>query len=323
MFTFRMVQLPDECSANKDVVCDGILPFEDGSLRGLAGMVVWIALLMTWRLYEDEMSHPQVVTLINSLLNIPAMLHSECTSDIDGTVSWIARQNVSAKTQPVSSFMWASILKELTGDKWAENSVQEMADLYNNHPSVVGDSGSVTAAEEGGSGGAGSIALDGKKKVAIVNWISKTGDTGWSHVESAGHDYPFNLGPYGEQFASSSVYFVGSKVVCSADASATMLPLDMEGYLDVDWNLPLTEAAQGMLFQRFRSDFTRHSRGIPIDKKKKYRHSLADGTQIRNVLCLWDQFKPHLMTRLPSDQVHAIETKLCESNVADDDWLVT
>lgn len=120
------------------LLADGVLPFEDGSLRGTAGMIVWLCILLRYKEFPDHLQNNQVQVLIKSLLEIPSMLDISSTTAnrMESTIAWIARQNSVAKTQSVSSFQWAGVLKELSGTAWTDSTVQEMVNLYNDHPDV-------------------------------------------------------------------------------------------------------------------------------------------------------------------------------------------
>ena len=110
----------------------------------------------------------------------------------------IVQQNIAAKVQPISSLSWASILVSFHGAN-----VEEALAAYNGHPDVI--------AHDRNDSGAGSIALDGRKKQAVRNWMERTCQKAFDEVVRSTHDLPFNLGPFGEAFALCTSCFLGSK----------------------------------------------------------------------------------------------------------------
>jgi hypothetical protein len=303
------IENPDE---HKDgMLCDGVLLWEDGSLRGLAGFMVWHALLLVWRKHGEAILDPQVLALIRSLMSFRSYLHSGDGDDEQtGLIKWVSRQNQAARVQPITSFMWSSILKNLKVGSWEESSVLELIETYNNHPSV---------AAAASSGGAGTLKLEGRKGQGITNWLLKTGKHGWSEVASSGHDYPFCHGPFSETMASTSFMFVNSKVSMLADPNSLVTPQTNEAHIPLDWTLPLSERAQGWLFARKRSNFERSTVGIPLDKKKKYRMTETDDLHVRNLLALWDQMEPHAVTRLGHEFAETTTKNLQAGSLSDDD----
>ena len=110
-----------KASVDGNNVAFGTLSFSDGSQKTLAAMTVWLALLLTWERYPEQIVKPPVVQLISSLLLLlkTSYLASESVANgVDAAIHKIVKQNMDSRVQPVDSLTWASILssmKELTG----------------------------------------------------------------------------------------------------------------------------------------------------------------------------------------------------------------
>jgi hypothetical protein len=295
----------------------GSLWFGDGSQKTLAGFIVWLGLLHSWRQHPDLIQHPQVVQLISSLLRMKTTLRgSDSSNVVDSVISRIVKQNSDAKVQPVTSFMWASILLSL-GENNSLGTVtyDDMMQRYNDHPEVLAQN---TETDDGGI----NISLDNKRQVAIRNWVERTSPSTWAVVEASQHDMPFNLGPIGETTASFTFLFMGSSVPnLMPDTSCGLSSLDSEPFFTVDWTLPLGPDEQTILFKRILSDFGRQTACVAVASKKKYRATQADLMQLRNLIALWGQLKPHMTTRLPLPDVLAWDASLSKSSSFRDDDL--
>lgn len=293
------------------MVCDGVLLWEDGSLRGLGAFIVWQALLLVWRNHGEAVLEPQVLKLIGSLMSFRSFLSPGGAEDEQTSlIKWVARQNQAARVQPISSFMWSSMLKQMA-DKWEESSVLELIEAYNSHPNVASASAS--------SGGAGGLRCEGRKGQAINNWLFKTGKPAYDHVASSGHDFPFGHGPFSETMAGNPQLFLGSKSNLAPDTASHLIPQSSEAHIQLDWSLPLSERAQGWIFARKRANFDRHTVGIALDKRKKYRMSDADDSHLRNMVALWDQLEPFCCSRLGVEFVTSVSNNIQVGSLSDDD----
>ena len=139
---------------NKAVGC---LFFNDGSQKCLAAFVVWLALLLAIEqpeITQEDLQHPQVVTLVASLLQIRTVYKASTAGGdaVDSAIARVVKQNIDSKVQPVSSLTWSSILISL-GDGI---SLDAALARYNDHPEVKAFEGE----------GTGSISLEGKKRQA-------------------------------------------------------------------------------------------------------------------------------------------------------------
>lgn len=107
-----VLELPnDSANLDGDVVCDGTLPVSEGSLRAVAGLMVWLALLACWKEDMDDLQHPQVINLMSSLLAINCSFDLDTSADgAEKVVRWAIKQNIASKVQSVSTFQWASKL---------------------------------------------------------------------------------------------------------------------------------------------------------------------------------------------------------------------
>jgi len=109
-------EMPDDMDTN-GVLLGGALLLGEGSLRLLGSFIVWLCLLHSAPEHPDDLSHPQVVLLISSMLKITTFLDTLDTdrSTEDALISRIIRQNKAAKTQPVTSFAWSMIMLSMSG----------------------------------------------------------------------------------------------------------------------------------------------------------------------------------------------------------------
>ena len=190
---------PDEL---KDNIVLGALWFSDGSQKMLAAMTCWVSLLMVWRHHgEGALQDSFVQTMIASFLQIPTMVKAQEAhgSQLQGLVGRIAQQNVNAKVQPISSFQWASMLKE-----FGSESFDEALTAYNQHPDVV--------AHDRSQSGSGSVALDGRKRQGVKNWVDRCSPRAFEEVLKSTHDLAYNLGAFGEGFSVNTMCFLQSKV---------------------------------------------------------------------------------------------------------------
>ena len=193
----------------------------------LAAAVVWVALLLCWRKHpRDNLSHELVQALVCSLMRIHTIVRA---SDVKGTpvqaaISRIVKQNINSKVQPITSFGWAGILRDLLG---GSAGFEECLSTYNDHPEVQ--------AHDRVETGSGSISLDSRKRTAVRNFLDRCDPAAFAEIASSCHDLPFNLGPYGESFACNSLCFVGSKVTLEAIAATDEItqPLVREPYIEV------------------------------------------------------------------------------------------
>ena len=113
-------------------------------------------------------------------------------------------------------------------------------------------------------GGTGSLAICGKIKYNVKNWLENTDPICWDEVSQSQHDYPFNAGPFGEAFANNTRCFKGS--VCHGlhvDAASDLQPLEGEAYLGIDHTLPMSGYAQGLLAKRLRTTFEIQTAFVP------------------------------------------------------------
>ena len=112
----------------------GLLMFDDGGQKGLAAAIVWIGCIyLLASETADNLRHPRMTSLVMSLLQIPSLHKSQAPDEVSGMLQRIIKQNVDAKTLPVSSFEWAGILQRLGPDTI---SLSDAIQKYNNNPEV-------------------------------------------------------------------------------------------------------------------------------------------------------------------------------------------
>ena len=146
---FRLPELPPGTNTTLGLVTDGILQFDEGSLRGVAAMIVLIAFTLVMGDVEGAaLLHPNVTKCVKSLMTIPCKRKTDGNTDKTAiAVQCIVKQNLAASVQPIITFGWSSILKSILGDSVEAANVDAMVDLYNNHPHVAGAGDAVGALE--------------------------------------------------------------------------------------------------------------------------------------------------------------------------------
>lgn len=148
--------------------------------------------------------------------------------------------------------------------------------------------------------GSGSLLIDGKKSWAIKQWLECTAKAAIGEVLIAMKDAPFQYGPWGEPLSQMKFLFVGSTAPPLATGDADVIPAYDEATITIDWNLPLTEEAQAMLFRRIRLQFERSTAIVDeVQDRRKYRMAEEDLLLLRNLLTLWCQLRVFCSTRLP------------------------
>ncbi|CAL1152126.1 unnamed protein product [Cladocopium goreaui] len=302
---------PENMKLAADGSIFGLLQFGDGSQKLLAAIITWICLLLTWKAHgHDAVKQPLVQSMIKSFLAIPTTVRSSDTmaTPLDAMLQRIAQQNVAARVQPISTFQWASILYKFLGTSGGDaETFDDMLSKYNSHPIVL--------AHDRGESGAGSIALDGKKKFGVRNWIERCCPEAYQVVLSSLQDLPYLLGPFGETFAYTNMCFLTSKASLEAnpDPNAVDGPLEGEGSVEVDWSLTMTPTAQTMFFQKVRAMFSRATVGIQPSQKKRYRLSQEDLIVQRNLAVL--------KAKLPGELGAELDSRFTSGTNLDADFL--
>ena len=220
---------PDDMKPDEEMGIVRLLQFGDGSQKMLAAMITWICILLVWKGHgPDALRAPMVQTMIRSFLAIATTVKSTeiMSSPLDAMMGRIADQNVAARVQPISSFQWAGILVNfLQGDRDSE-SFDDMIQKYNSHPVVV--------AHDRNESGSGSIALDGRKKMGVRNWVERCSPEAYDVVLNSMQDLPYLLGPFGESFAYTNLYFLGSKAGLDTNPDTNSVDGPMEGESSVE-----------------------------------------------------------------------------------------
>eukprot|EP00435_Cladocopium_sp_Y103_P019166 s4234_g4.t1 len=272
-----------------------LLWFDDGSLKGLAAFMNLIGLIVLdqqGKFGPDDFAHPRVKTLLESMLEIATIYKSQSESGtfLDSQLARVVKQNQ---------------VKQM-GDSGKSDGIgfDEALALYNAHPLDAT--------------GSGSVKIDNKKANGIRHWMERTDGKALALVESTQHDVPFNMGPFGEALSQISWLFLGSgsPVQLVASANCGLAPLDGEGTVTIDWELPLTAWGQFLLFSRIIADFTTSTSLVEVKSKKKYRAKEADLQQIRNLIAIWTQIRGLCEAKM---DVGEFEQKLLKGNHVDDE----
>ena len=160
--------------------------------------------------------------------------------------------------------------------------------------------------------------IDGKKTWSIKHWYEKTTDLARAEVEIALRDAPFQYGPWGETLAQCSLLFKDS--VCSFKAvdSGALVPGAAEDSIPIDWELPLDDVGQAMLFRRIRLGYNQTTALVTdVKDKRKYRMSIEEATRIRNILALWAQVRTFCQSGGRLKQFEAFDNALQTSGLKD------
>ena len=80
--------------------------------------------------WDDVQSKADTVKVLDSIMRISA-LRTEGANRMDELITFAARQNSAAQTQPLSPFQWAMMMR-------ADNteSINEFVEQYNSHPTI-------------------------------------------------------------------------------------------------------------------------------------------------------------------------------------------
>ena len=119
-----------------------LLWFDDGSLKGLAcfmNLVGLVILDQQGSFGPDDFSHHRAKILIESMLEIPTIYKSQAGvgNFLDSQLARVVKQNQDAAAQPLSSFSWACLLKQMGADGTDDGlNFNEALELYNAHPLV-------------------------------------------------------------------------------------------------------------------------------------------------------------------------------------------
>ena len=273
------------------------LLFDDGSQKGLGAFIAWCCLVSLEETVSKDDLDVQGTNLIYSLMRIPTMFKTKAAlSRADNIIANVAKQDSDARAQPVTSFTWSSILKSLA-TAGSPITFNEAIRRYNEHPDVL----SFHKGEE--------APIDKKKSQAIRNWLEACGDGARKVVEDSQHTIPFSMGPFGEQLSQQNFLFTKSTVSIQAE-SQSLSPLEGEQSMSVDWQLPLNDLGQEILFKHICNRFAVDSAVVPLEKKKKYRAQADVLLPYRNSCALFSQIKDFLLTKLPGDEVSAMQNML-------------
>lgn len=284
----------------EDGVALNLFSFGDGGQKMLAAFSVFVSMVLTYKTCPECLKKPQVQTWVSSFLMVQTLCktNEDPDSSMDAALSRIIKQNIDAKALPVSSLAWASIFQTF-GDSWT---LDECLDRYNGHPQVL--------AYESHDTGSGSIQLNGSKRQAVRNLLSRCSPAAFKIIVDSTHDVPFVSGAFAEGFVSNNSFFLGSnnpdiQVSMGAGVGESEQPLPEECYIVPDYKLVMTEQAQEIFFAKVKAKFDKVSAGLATKDKKKMRASTEELVSVRNLSVLFAQFLPHLKIRLGDEESDA------------------
>lgn len=170
------MRLPDDFDIAKEKYkhsqC-GVLQFEDGSQKTLAGFLCWLGLIALLPEFdEEEFRTDGVQALIHSLTHLGTVFKKGHADMVDSMVSRVVKQNADSKVQPINSFQWAMLLQSLFSK--SEHVTLDMAlQKYNQRPEVQAQGGKMTE-----------LWLDGSSEPLVFVCLSRVFQTtrGWANV---------------------------------------------------------------------------------------------------------------------------------------------
>ena len=166
--------------------------------------------------------------------------------------------------------------------------------------------------------GSGSLFIDGKKTWSIKHWFEKTADLSRNEVEIALRDAPFQYGPWGESLAHCSLLFKDSVCSVRATDSGALVPGAAEDSIPIDWELPLDDVGQAILFRRIRLGFNQSTALVlDVKDKRKYRMTAEEAIRIRNVCALWAQVRTFCQSGGRFKQFEAFDNAVRSSGLKD------
>ena len=141
--------------------------------------------------------------------------------------------------------------------------------------------------------------MDGKKQYAIKHWLELTCDNAKKEVEISLKDAPFQYGPFGESLSVMKFLFLTSTVQLLCLPNASLVPVNGEESVALDWNLPLGPVAQEILFSRIRTSFEKATTIIenPADRKK-YKMGEEELLALRNLVVIYASVRDFLAARM-------------------------
>ena len=286
------MRLPDD-----SVSCGlGELLFDDGSQKGLAAFITWCCLISLEAHVSKDDLDDQALSLIDSLSRIPTMYKTKATLNrADNIIANVAKQDGDSKVQPVTSYTWSTILRSLATEGNAIT-FSDAIQRYNSHPDVL-------SFHKGDD-----LPIDKKKSKAIQNWLENCSEGAQRVVQLSQHSIPFTQGPFGEQLSQLNALFTKSTVSLQSEPGS-LTRLDGEQSISIDWQLPLGDEAQEILFKHIVARFEVDSAVVPLEKKK-YRAQADVLIPYRNCCALFGQLKPFLLTKLSGDEVASMQNKL-------------
>ena len=164
--------------------------------------------------------------------------------------------------------------------------------------------------------GSGSLFIDGKKTWSIKHWFEKTTDLSRNEVEIALRDAPFQYGPWGETLAHCSLLFKDS--VSRATDTGALVPGAAEDSIPIDWELPLDDVGQAILFRRIRLGFNQSTfLVLDVKDKRKYRMTAEEAVRIRNISALWAQVRTFCQSGGRLKQFEAFDNAVRSSGLKD------
>lgn len=126
-----------------------------------------------------------------------------------------------------------------------------------------------------------------------------TSDSARLEVQIALRDGPFQYGPFGEQLSVMAALFLGSQVSVPCPSDSALVAAAGEDTIPINWNLPMTDMSQAILFARIRISFEKATAIIqqPSDRKR-YRMAEEELMLLRNRICFWTQVRQFCSSRM-------------------------
>ena len=311
-FAYARSMISDEFLQDKSIqcrcVCDvppistmhlGTLKHGPGQQRSLAACIALIAYIHIKDSYSDltsdDWTHPLVVKSVSSLMAIPTLMYTSRGNEVVDRMVMVALQNRESNIEPVSSWSWYNLLKNL------ECSAKQAVERYNALPEVQAYASSDTPAGEKGADSALEVHVDEKRLYAIDGWLRKSTDEIRDMMtQMLKHESWSNIMVTDKVLCNPWVW-VGSTADFAATTSATDVPITSEESVAIDWSLPMTQHGHTVYMTRLRLDFKRASMLVSAGDKKKYRRKMEKAEELRNMMCLASQLQPWVATQSLSE----------------------
>jgi hypothetical protein len=305
--------MPADAPTPSDQPLLNFLEFESGATKGLAGALVMMLMMNLAGQGDDlemflEEGAQAVFHSMNDILTTYE-IHGP-GSAADSYAAAAARQNSDAMAAPVSSKQWASMAKALNPgfevgkctDEEAATAMSQLAGMlqkYNDRPDVqasvnTGCTASpakrrkLTSGDDDGDD-LGLIVGD-KKSKTIEHFLTCSTQAFWDSVDKHLDAVPLKNSAWSEKMWQLPWIWMKSTIPIDEASITDVIAPAGESSVELNWALPLNQAAHEALAIRVSKDYARMTAVVQNpEKKKQFRKKEADLMLTRNCLAFWFQ----------------------------------